>query len=113
VLFNQSYTWPVPSRPNALKLLSYLGVNSVAGFAVDKTKQFVPCSHDGCVIGDVVLFISRRTHSISSAASRCSAGSLSRHHGGTTRRRPRRAVRGALTRSISRIASRSGVERDN
>jgi syringate O-demethylase len=42
--------------PDALKLLSYLGVNSFKGFAVDKAKQFVPCSHDGYVIGDVILF---------------------------------------------------------
>jgi syringate O-demethylase len=42
--------------PDALKLLTHLGVNSFAGFAVDKAKQFVPCSHDGYVIGDVILF---------------------------------------------------------
>ena len=39
-----------------LKLLTHLGVNSFAGFAVDKAKQFVPCSYDGYVIGDVILF---------------------------------------------------------
>ena len=33
-----------------------LGVNSFDGFAVDKAKQFVPCTPDGYVIGDVILF---------------------------------------------------------
>jgi syringate O-demethylase len=42
--------------PDAQKLLSHLAVNSFAGFAVDKAKQFVPCTPDGYVIGDVILF---------------------------------------------------------
>jgi syringate O-demethylase len=58
VLFNQSYHMADLGLegPDALKLLSYLGVNSFENFAVDKAKQFVPCSHDGYVIGDVILF---------------------------------------------------------
>jgi glycine cleavage system aminomethyltransferase T len=58
VLFNQSYHMAdlAVEGPDALKLLTRLGVNSVAGFAVDKAKQFVPCSYDGYVIGDVILF---------------------------------------------------------
>ena len=58
VLFNQSYHMAdlAVEGPDALKLLSHLGVNSFAGFAVDQAKQFVPCSHDGYVIGDVILF---------------------------------------------------------
>ena len=58
VLFNQSYHMVdlALEGPDALKLLSHLGVNSFAGFAVDKAKQFVPCSYDGDVIGDVILF---------------------------------------------------------
>ena len=58
VLFNQSYHMAdlALEGPDALKLLSDLGVNSFKGFAVDKAKQFVPCSHDGYVIGDVILF---------------------------------------------------------
>src|SRR4051812_17448473 len=58
VLFNQSYHMAdlaVTGR-DALKLLSYLGVNSFAGFEVGKAKQFVPCTPDGYVIGDVILF---------------------------------------------------------
>ncbi|MFQ5661464.1 MAG: aminomethyl transferase family protein [Gammaproteobacteria bacterium] len=58
VLFNQSYHMADLSvqGPDALKLLSYLGVNSFRNFTVDKAKQFVPCSYDGHVIGDVILF---------------------------------------------------------
>jgi len=42
--------------PDALKLLSALGVNSFGTFAVDKAKQFVACNYDGYVIGDAILF---------------------------------------------------------
>jgi syringate O-demethylase len=58
VLFNQSYHMVdlAVEGPDALKLLTHLGVNSFAGFGADKAKQYVPCSHDGCVIGDVILF---------------------------------------------------------
>src|SRR5260221_2371208 len=58
VLFNQSYHMAdlLVEGPDALKLLSYLGVNSFQGFAVNKAKQFVPCTYDGYVIGDVILF---------------------------------------------------------
>src|SRR6516165_8319779 len=57
VLFNLSYHMAdlAVEGPDALKLLSHLGVNSFSGFAVDKAKQFVPCSYDGGVIGDVIL----------------------------------------------------------
>src|SRR5208337_4633460 len=58
VLFNQSYHMAdllVDGR-DALRLLSYLGVNSFQNFGIDKAKQFVPCSYDGYVIGDVILF---------------------------------------------------------
>jgi glycine cleavage system aminomethyltransferase T len=58
VLFNQSYHMAdlLVEGPDALKLLSYLGVNTFKGFAVDRAKQFVPCTPDGYVIGDVILF---------------------------------------------------------
>jgi glycine cleavage system aminomethyltransferase T len=58
VLFNQSYhmTDMYVEGPDALKLLSYLGINSFKNFTPNKAKQFVPCSYDGYVIGDVVLF---------------------------------------------------------
>jgi len=58
VLFNQSYhmTDMYVQGPDALRLLSDLGVNSFKGFEPDKAKQFVPCSYEGYVIGDVILF---------------------------------------------------------
>jgi vanillate/3-O-methylgallate O-demethylase len=42
--------------PDALKLFSYLGTNSFKSFSVNKAKQFAPCSYDGHVIGDGILF---------------------------------------------------------
>ena len=58
VLFNQSYHMAdlAVEGPDALKLLSHLGVNSFNGFQVDRAKQFVPCSPEGYIIGDVILF---------------------------------------------------------
>jgi vanillate/3-O-methylgallate O-demethylase len=57
-LFDQSHhmTDMYIKGPDALKLLSALGVNTFKGFAVDKAKQFVACNHDGYVIGDAILF---------------------------------------------------------
>ena len=58
VLFNQSYHMAdlAVEGPDALRLLTDLGVNSFDGFVVDRAKHFVPCSPDGYVIGDVILF---------------------------------------------------------
>src|SRR4030095_8137163 len=58
VLYNQSYHMRdrAGEGPDALAMLNHLGVNSFKGFAVDKAKQFVPCTPDGYVIGDVILF---------------------------------------------------------
>ena len=58
VLFNQSYhmTDMYVQGPDALRLLSDLGVNSFKGFEPNRAKQFVPCNFDGYVIGDVILF---------------------------------------------------------
>ena len=58
VLFNQSYHMAElgVQGPDALALLSRLGVNSFANFGAGKAKQFVPCTDDGYVIGDVILF---------------------------------------------------------
>jgi vanillate/3-O-methylgallate O-demethylase len=42
--------------PDVLRLLSDLGVNSLANAGVNKAKQFVACNHDGYVIGDAILF---------------------------------------------------------
>jgi len=42
--------------PDAVRLMSDLGVNTFRNFAVDKAKQFVACNADGFVIGDAILF---------------------------------------------------------
>jgi glycine cleavage system aminomethyltransferase T len=42
--------------PDALRLLSDLGVNSFKTFRVNQAKQLVACNPDGYVIGDVILF---------------------------------------------------------
>jgi glycine cleavage system aminomethyltransferase T len=57
-LFNQSHhmTDLYLNGPDALKLLSDLGVNTFRNFTVDKGKQFVACDHGGFVIGDAILF---------------------------------------------------------
>ncbi len=58
VLFNQSYHMAelMVEGPAAFEFLNGLGYNSFQGFEPNKAKQFVPCSHDGYVIGDVILF---------------------------------------------------------
>ena len=58
VLFNQSYHMSdlAVEGPDALALLSGLGVNSFEGFEVNRAKHFVPCTPEGHVIGDVILF---------------------------------------------------------
>jgi syringate O-demethylase len=58
VLFNQSYHMAdlAVAGPDARELLSQLAVNSFDGLVVDRAKHFVPCTPDGYVIGDVILF---------------------------------------------------------
>jgi glycine cleavage system aminomethyltransferase T len=58
VLYNQSFHMAelMVEGPDALALLTSLGVNSFATFEPGKAKQFVPCTPDGYVIGDVILF---------------------------------------------------------
>ena len=58
VLFNQSYHMAelMVEGPDAFAFLNGLGINSFKGFVPDRAKQFVPVSHDGYVIGDVILF---------------------------------------------------------
>ena len=57
VLFNQSYHMAELEvrGPDALKLLSYLGINT-PNYAPGRAKQFVPVTPDGYVIGDVIQF---------------------------------------------------------
>ena len=58
VLFDQTHHMAnvYVEGPDALKMLSYLGTNSFASFPVNRAKQFAPCSYDGYVIGDGILF---------------------------------------------------------
>jgi len=42
--------------PDALRLLSEVGVNSFSSYGRNKAKQLVCCSHEGYVIGDMILF---------------------------------------------------------
>src|SRR5579864_7147180 len=58
VLFDQSHHMCdlLVKGPDALKLLQHLAINSFKGFVPNKAKQFVPCSYDGYVIGDVIMF---------------------------------------------------------
>jgi syringate O-demethylase len=58
VLFNLSYHMVdlAVEGPDALRLLSDLAINSLDGFGVGLAKHFVPCTPDGYVIGDVILF---------------------------------------------------------
>jgi vanillate/3-O-methylgallate O-demethylase len=58
VLYDQSHHMAeiTVTGPDALKLLSSLTINSFAGFTPNKAKQMVPCSYDGYVIGDGILF---------------------------------------------------------
>jgi glycine cleavage system aminomethyltransferase T len=58
VLFDLSYHMVdlALEGPDALSLLTRVGFNSFEGFAVDNAKHLAPCSPDGFVIGDVILF---------------------------------------------------------
>ena len=58
VLFNQSYHMAelMVEGADAFAFLNGLGINSFEGFTPDRAKQYVPCSHDGYVIGDGILF---------------------------------------------------------
>lgn len=58
VLFDQSHHMVniyVEGR-DVLRMFSYLATNSFANFPVNRAKQFAPCSYDGFVIGDGILF---------------------------------------------------------
>jgi len=58
VLFDQSHHMAefTARGPDALALMSHCTINSFANFTPGKAKQMVPCSHDGYVIGDGILF---------------------------------------------------------
>jgi vanillate/3-O-methylgallate O-demethylase len=58
VLFDQSHHMVnlFVSGPDALRLLTETGINSMANFPVNMAKQFVPVAPEGGVIGDGILF---------------------------------------------------------
>jgi vanillate/3-O-methylgallate O-demethylase len=58
VLFDQSHHMAelTMKGPDALKLVSHCTINSFASFTPNRAKQMVPCSYDGYVIGDGILF---------------------------------------------------------
>jgi vanillate/3-O-methylgallate O-demethylase len=58
VLYDQSHHMAnlFVKGPDALRMLSDLGVNTFRNFPVNRAKQYVPVSHDGYVIGDGILF---------------------------------------------------------
>jgi vanillate/3-O-methylgallate O-demethylase len=58
VLFDQSHHMAniYVEGPDALQLLSHLATNSFRTFPANRAKQFAPCSYDGFVIGDGILF---------------------------------------------------------
>jgi vanillate/3-O-methylgallate O-demethylase len=64
VLFDQSHHMAeiYLKGPDAIKLISYLTINSFANFPVNRAKQMVPCSYDGFVIGDGILFHLEENH---------------------------------------------------
>ncbi len=58
VLFDQTHHMAevTVKGPDAVKMLSHLTINSFKGFEPNRAKQMVPCSYDGHVIGDGILF---------------------------------------------------------
>jgi vanillate/3-O-methylgallate O-demethylase len=58
VLFDQSHHMVdiYIKGPDAVKLCSETAINTFKNFPVDRAKQYVPCSYDGHVIGDGILF---------------------------------------------------------
>ncbi len=58
VLYDQSHHMAnlYVKGPDALKLISHLGINTFQSFPLNRAKQFVPVSYDGYVIGDGILF---------------------------------------------------------
>lgn len=58
ILFDLSYHMVdmLLEGPGALDLLKHVGFNTFEGFSIDNAKHLVPCTPEGYVIGDVILF---------------------------------------------------------
>ena len=118
-LFDQSHhmTDLYVEGPDALKLLSDLGVNSFKRFKVNQAKQFVACNDDGYVIGDAILFyLDENTFSLVGPSTGRQLGSVQRPDRGIQRRRSnatsdRRSIRaaGRSTAFRSRARTRAKV----
>jgi vanillate/3-O-methylgallate O-demethylase len=95
VLFDQSHHMAniYVKGPDALKMLSYLATNSFAKFPVDRAKQFAPCSYDGYVIGDGILFHLEPNHLVFVGRAPAANWITSRLRKTTGRRRIRAAKR--------------------
>ncbi|RWC49745.1 MAG: aminomethyl transferase family protein [Mesorhizobium sp.] len=57
ILFDQSHHMPelFLKGPDALKLLSHVGINSFENWGPGRAKQFIGCNHKGQIIGESVL----------------------------------------------------------
>ncbi len=58
VLFDQSHHMPelFVKGPDAIRLLSRVGINSFANFKPGRAKQFVACNHEGQIIGETLMY---------------------------------------------------------
>ncbi|MDH3533059.1 MAG: aminomethyl transferase family protein [Gammaproteobacteria bacterium] len=58
VLFDQSHHMVdiYIEGPDAIRLVSDTAINTFSNFLVNRAKQYLPCSYDGYVIGDGILF---------------------------------------------------------
>ncbi|MBI1778708.1 MAG: aminomethyl transferase family protein [Proteobacteria bacterium] len=58
ILFDQSHHMPelFLKGPDALRLLTRLGINTFKNFAPDRAKQFIACTPRGHVVGDCVAY---------------------------------------------------------
>ena len=83
VLFDQSHHMDnvILRGSGAIKLISDTAINSVANFAVDLAKQYVPVNEEGYVIGDGILFRESKDEYL--FVGRAPAGNWLRYHGET------------------------------
>jgi vanillate/3-O-methylgallate O-demethylase len=83
VLFDQSHHMDnvILRGPDAINLIRDTAINSVANFAPNLAKQYVPVNEDGYVIGDGVLF--RENDNEFLFVGRAPAGNWLRYHGET------------------------------
>src|SRR5207244_1081675 len=102
VLYDQSHHMSevTVSGPDALRLLSHLTINSFANFTPNKAKQMVPCSYDGYVIGDGILFYLDMNELL--FVGRTTAGDAASVRCGTAWRGLRGSRSGVLTRRAMR-----------